>query len=252
LTREYQENKGFCRRLFPCRSQSEEMKSLDNFFAKQTRAQASWQDVERQILDIFVKDLNEGKNPFSWKRLSNRMLWLFLMEAHFQIEKWDSGQHTPLNNPQEIELFELIRPRPVGGMMTGNAPALSGQLSSDQLKIQQAAQVFHQLRPQVDGSLEAFLHELSRKISHWEHHGKQTPWWDLSRKIFGITGVKQVLKQLKNKEATPFEMLSHIQQILSIRLQKVKRLDSNHLYQELSQEIQQRAKIDATGAFCGA
>jgi hypothetical protein len=297
--RSYNLEKGLGRKLFKA-SYSREMTELKDFMdSPEERRHASWVDVEREIITIFSEALGRGENPFDWKKLSNRTLWLFLMEAHYQQEQKisqqrkaqktriqeKSGEREPSEEHARFNLgsleeeiwtaiypenHDLLAPHVEGRasilpspqshqsrqfpelpkrIITGEPPSLSPSSRAHHAlgdlvplkaiqNVAKVARFFPKVRAQAPGGFDGFLKILSSDISIWKKgHIK---WYHFGRRIFGIRGIRQILKELRHRELTPTEILSQINSILAKRLAEGTHQDTKNFYQKLQRKIASR------------
>jgi hypothetical protein len=247
----------------------------------------SWVTLEKKIVNIFAQEIEAGRDPFNWKRLSNRMLWLFLMEAHYQREREikqaktlkspssSDEEESPVgveeskgeeSSPRELlshatfevdsleqKIWNHLFSRPAATqsrMMAGGPPAASSQgdsssrlqkmfSSTSAQRVAQAAEIFGQLRGNYAG-LSQFLEGLRSEVIQWKLSHQSS--FGIFRRIFGIRGIRQVLKQLNHKDSTPTEMLNHIQQILA---RNGKKEDTRELYGRLALTIQRNTGVQS-------
>jgi hypothetical protein len=260
----YDARKGWGRRLFKS-SYSQEMSGLKAFLeSSEHNHEVSWQDVEQKIMAIFAETLQQGGNPFDWKKLSNRTLWMFLMEAHYQIELQPVKQHAEFRSDSlEKGLWDKIyavqqQREPAASNSDGsvsregsssvlfmpkpaeaNSPALNLDRFDNQLaRIAKVANFYPRLRRQSPAEFEGFLRVLSSDIAAWKK--EHVKWYHLGRRIFGIRGIRRILQKVKNRELTPTEILSQVNAILTDRIQHGKHQDTKNLYNNLKAKITSR------------
>ncbi len=230
----YEQAKGWGRRTVK-KAQSKEIEQLKARLSEEQ----TWQDVERVIVEIFVQEIEKGQDPFNWKKLSHRILWLFLMEAQYRQEKLGQAHANVNFLPESLEakIWNSVF-HPAGQAMMGReVPGASSMVwegkTYDSGKVLQTAEVFARLRPHSAG-FDVLLRFLGRQTDAFQSNVK---WWHLGRKLLGIKGIKAIRKHLSNGEETPAEMLKNIAEILQDRMKHKGPQDTRMLYQDLSMQI---------------
>jgi hypothetical protein len=245
----YDKSKGCGRRSFKS-SYSDEIQELKNFMESPgMNRTASWKDVEEKVISIFAEDIRRGSNPYDWTKLSNRTLWLFLMEAHYQQEK-QIQKSLELNGlpplTHAVASFDLgtesgQRKAHIWNQIYGDAAQNHHPQNAERVAVGSSAQIaavariFPRVRGQYQGGFDGLLKVLSSEISDWK--SEHVKWYHLGRRIFGIKGIRRVLAQFNNKTATPDEMLKQIDLILTDRIDLGRHQDTKALYQKMKERL---------------
>jgi DNA-binding SARP family transcriptional activator len=106
-------------------------------------------------------------------------------------------------------------------------------------RVAQAADIFRQVRGEYS-SLSEFLEGLRSDLVQWKLQHQSN--FGILRRIFGIRGIRQMLKQLNHQDSTPTEMLTHLQEILA---RNGKKSDTATLYNRLALAIQQNTGVQS-------